>query len=105
MLTIHILLSVPLIKDTVTSCFFSLVLQTFNPANQNTNCNLEVTLPWDPFINVTDLITCSRKLLAAEIKNCGYDVVVKKAQIDWDLKKIDLLECKGKFNPPSCGSS
>ena len=89
----------------MTSCFVSLVLQAFNPANQNTNCNLEVTLPWDPFINLTDLITRSRRFLAAEIKNCGYDVVVQNAQIDWDLKKIDLLECKGKFNKPFHGSS
>ena len=72
-----------------------LVREACNPCNENMNCDLEVSLPWDPFIPLRNELSRSKSLMLSELE-FSYKYLMGMCLPDNDLKKICMENIAGK---------
>lgn len=71
------------------------VVEFSKPCNEDMQCDLEVSLPWDPFVKLREEVSKSRTCLM-EQRKFEFEGSLEIQVPDTDLKKIEIREDYGQ---------
>ena len=91
---LNISISAPDIQGLQHSTLAALIREKYNLCSENMNCNLEVSLPWDPFVMLRNELIEAKATLHSELKLC-YTKTLESSMLDDDLVIIGIGDAAG----------
>ena len=86
--------SAPDIQRLQPSTLTAFIREKYNLCSENMNCNLEVSLPWDPFIMLRNELIEAKNILHSEL-DLGCTETVENCMSDDDLDIVGIGDAAG----------
>ena len=86
--------SAPDIQGLQHNTLAAFIREKYNLCSENMNCNLEVSLPWDPFLTLRNELIDAKNILHSELE-LGCTETVENCMSDDDLDIVEIGDAAG----------